>query len=777
MESIERKVKYVIGKDSWHLNSDKFVQLTDGPHGVRAEKDDGREGVMKASHVANCFPSACLTSCSFSEESLFKLGQTLGNASKGYKTNVLLGPGINIKRNPLCGRNFEYMSEDPYLTGKLASSYINGLQSQGVGASLKHYALNNQETLRTSINSVVDERALREIYLNAFERAIKESQPWTIMASYNMLNETYACENKYLLTDLGRNEFKFEGLYVSDWGAVNDLEKSLAAGLDLEMAYSELDLKRGIKYYNEHQDEIVNLDRAVNNVKKLIEKAGSFDEKIDLDYGHQIAKDIALDSIVLLRNENKILPLKKDEKVLLVGQFAVTPRYQGGGSSHINSYKVTSMLGLINENFSYLPGFNLDGSENKEELEKVIQKAKEVDKVILFLGLTGEEESEGFDRPHMKLHENQIELVNEIYKVNKNIIVVLENGSAIEMPFIDKTKAIVECYLGGEAINEALFDILIGKVSPSGRLSETFAKTYGDYPSSKYYLDDEWNAKYKESIFVGYRYLADRPDRVNYMFGHGLSYSSFELFNFKTKKNGQTIEIKFDVKNVGEMEAKEVIEVFISKPNEILFNPKYELRKFAKINLKPQETKEVIVRLDEEDFASYDIKKKYFTVKKGSYNISIGETMSNFAYQQSFTLGIDEDVVYEKAKVLDYFKHDLSSLSDKEFACLFKEQKLPLVSEKKVGEYDKNTSATIAKKDSKGAQKLVEFLMTTPLSKRPSLLKVLLDLPIRSIGNNFGLKDEVLIQAFIDLFNDKNIEVNLKIVTEIFIKVISSFKK
>lgn len=781
--SIEDKVNFVIGKDNWHLFSKpdlgiKEIKVNDGPHGLRVEKENETIGVMKESHTATCFPTLSLAGCSFNRELLHKMGEEIAHQAKAFNTAVVLGPGVNIKRNPLCGRNFEYISEDPYLIGELATSYINGVQENGIGTSIKHYALNSQETLRTSVNSVIDERTMREIYLFGFEKALKEAKPYTIMASYNMVNGTYACENKYLLKDLLRDEFKYDGVVVSDWGAVNSISESIKNGLDLEMPCSVIDKEKALKYYSEHKEDEKYLDESVEHVLSLIEKCNAKEEILDLEKGHEIAKEIALDSIVLLRNEDNILPISKDEKVLVVGEFARTPRYQGGGSSHINSHKVNSFLDVYPYEFDFEVGFSFDQSNDEKLKEEAITKAKKSNKILFFMGLTEKEESEGFDRKNMKLPSNQLSLLNEILKVNKNIVVILENGSAVEMPFKDEVKGIVECYLGGEAINDALSEILIGKVSPSGRLTETFAKNYEDYPSSPYYLKDDLNAYYKESIFVGYRYFTSTNKEVNYLFGDGLSYAKFELSDFEVNQNDKDLEVSVKVKNKSEYSAKEVIELYITKPNDEVFNAKYELKGFDKKEVKPGEEVVFMFRLKKEDFAFFDRESHSYKVQTGTYLVSIGETLSNLFASKEVEICGDFGKKPTKNLLNNYFKSTISEISDEEFASLFNDNKLPLVKEKKVGEYDLNTSLTIALKDSKGAKEIYEFLSErTVLKYRPSLLKILADLPVRSMGNNFGIKSNEILNTFVDAFNDVEVEKNSKVVIQIFENVINSFKR
>jgi beta-glucosidase len=633
---IEDKVKLLSGKDVWHtadIASEGIpsIMMADGPHGLRKQLDSADNIGIRGTHQATLYPAATTVACTFNKDLAYKMGKMIGAEARSMDVQVVLGPGINIKRNPLCGRNFEYYSEDPYLAGTLGYHWISGLQSNHVGASLKHYAANSQETLRLWSDSVIDERALREIYLKNFEIAMK-AEPSTVMCCYNKVNGVYGSENKYLLTDILRQEWGYKGLVVSDWGAVSNHVKAVLAGCDLEMpsshGYGSKKILEGLK-----KGEITeaDIDKSVDRVLSLVNKYK--DNKI-LDFDHKeaekTARELATEGIVLLKNEN-VLPLQANERIAIVGGFAEKPRIQGGGSSHINPIRKESLLSEISaytKNYQYFQGYNLENDDYNEELaEEVLNNIKGFDNVVFMTGLPEWSETEGEDRRDLKLPASHLRLIDEILDLNPNVIITLYIGAQVEMPFADRVKAILNCNLLGEASGKPILDILYGKVSPSGRLATTFPLKLEDDPSTKNFGNTNNAVWYVESIFVGYRYYTTFNKPVLYPFGYGLSYSEFEYCDLEidtdeiTKDGKITVSCK--VKNVGKYPAKEVVQLYVENNRETLYKPLRELRRFEKVFLDVGEEKEVVFTLEYNDFSYYDVNLKEFYVDKGLYKIQI----------------------------------------------------------------------------------------------------------------------------------------------------------
>ena len=573
--TLEEKAGMCSGEDFWRLKKVERlgipeVMVSDGPHGLRKQPGEADHLGIGESIVAVCFPAACATASSFDTELMNEMGKTLGEECQAENLSVLLGPAVNIKRSPLCGRNFEYLSEDPYLAGKMAASYIRGVQSWDVGTSMKHYAANNQEYNRMSCSSNLSERTFREIYLPAFETAVKEAQPKTIMCSYNKINGEYASENKHLLTEILRDEWGFEGYVMTDWGAVADRVTGIVAGLDLEMpgSHGVNDAKIIAAVKDGSLDEAL-LDKAVERILKVLFSYADNrhpEAVFDRDADHEKAVKIETECAVLLEN-NGILPLKEGRKVVYIGEYAEKPRYQGGGSSHINSSKVTSALESAKEKgrpVSYVKGFPFDkDEENAGELAAAVQAAKDAEVAVIFAGLPDLIESEGYDRKDMKLPACQNKLIEEVIKVQPNTVVVLHNGSPVEVPWADKTAAILEMYLGGQGVGEATDKLLYGDVNPSGRLAETFPLRLEDNPSYLNFPGDGVNVDYAEGIYVGYRYYDARKMPVRWAFGHGLSYTEYEYSNLnmpaESLDDKGCVKVTVDVKNTGSMVGKEVV--------------------------------------------------------------------------------------------------------------------------------------------------------------------------------------------------------------------------
>lgn len=638
--TLEEKASLCSGNDSWHTKPVERldipeIMVSDGPHGLRKVKDDSE--IMNDAIEAICFPSACATACSFDRELVSSMGKALGQACKTEKVAVLLGPGCNIKRSPLCGRNFEYFSEDPYLASEIATAHIKGVQSMGVGTSLKHFACNNQETRRMTCSANMDERTFFEIYAAAFEGAVKNAKPYTIMCSYNRINNVYSSENKFLLTDVLRDKWGFDGLVMSDWGAVNDRPEGIKAGLDLEMPSSHgVNDKKIVESVNNGTLDEKLVDNAVRNVLNLINKsehAASDDAQWDKEAQHQLARKIASECAVLLKNENSLLPLDKTKKIAFIGEFAKDPRYQGGGSSHINSSKITSALDAVKEycEVSYEQGYdNKTDAVDEGKIAKAVECAKQNDIAVIFAGLTDLYESEGFDRQHMRMPENQLVLIDRICDVCKKVVVVLHNGSPIEMPFKDKVSSILEMYLGGQAVGGAACDLLFGKVNPSGKLAETFPAKLSDNPSYLSFPGEKDDVRYREGIFVGYRYYDFKDIEPLFPFGHGLSYTTFEYSDLKLSSNAcsadDELTVSVVVKNTGKTDGKEVVQLYVSDKESSVIRPIRELKGFEKISLKAGESKKVMFKLDRRAFAFYCEPAHDWIVEEGDFEICIGSS-------------------------------------------------------------------------------------------------------------------------------------------------------
>lgn len=634
--TLEEKAGMCSGLDFWHLKGVErlgipSVMVSDGPHGLRKQDEAADHLGINDSIKAVCFPPAVLSACSFDRELMHTFGDAIGKEAQANDLSVVLGPAVNIKRSPLCGRNFEYYSEDPYLAGETAAAFINGVQAHHVGTSIKHFAANNQEFNRMSCSSNADERTLREIYLSAFETAVKKSQPYTVMCSYNKINGTFASENPWLLTDVLRDEWGFEGYVMSDWGAVNDRVAGLKAGLELEMPSSGGINDREIvsAVQNGTLDEAV-LDQAVERMLKIIFTYTDHreDQEFTLEADHALAKQIAEESMVLLKNDS-ILPLNDEEKIVFIGEFAAKPRYQGGGSSHINSYRVSSILDSITEktNVTYVKGFQADSDIYDEDLAgEAIEAAKNADKVVIFAGLPDSFESEGYDRTHMRLPNCQNRLIDEILAVQSQVIVVLHNGSPVEMPWLSKVKGLLEAYLGGQAVGEALADILFGKVNPSGKLAETIPYKLSDNPSYLSFGDGE-DVEYSEGIFVGYRYYDTKEMPVAFPFGYGLSYTTFAYSNLRISQkelsDADTITVSADVTNTGDREGKEIVQLYVRDLTGTVRRPLKELKGYDKVSLKPGETKTVSFTLDYRSFAWYNTRLSDWYAASGDYEILI----------------------------------------------------------------------------------------------------------------------------------------------------------
>ena len=594
---------------------------------------------INESEKAICFPAGCATASSFDRDLIRRQGELLGQECQAMNVSTILGPAMNIKRSPLCGRNFEYYSEDPYVSTEIAAALIEGIQSKNVGTSAKHFVANNQEKRRMTNSSDADERTLREIYLASFEGAVKKAKPWTVMSSYNRINGEFVGDNKKYLTDILRKEWGFDGYVVSDWGAVNNRISSLAAGLDLEMPPGDYENDRLIvKAVQEGKlDESV-VDQACERILNIIFRyTENRDEKAVFDYekDHKAAAEIEAECMVLLKNENEILPLTSDKKIAFIGKYAKTPRYQGGGSSHINSWKVESALDAAKEipelaNVTFAEGYQDEKDEVVEALQsEAVKIAEKADVAVLFLGLPDNFESEGYDRKHMELPNCQNELVKKVLEVQKHVVVVLHNGSAVIMPWKDQVEGILEAYLGGEAVGKAVAEVLSGRKNPSGRLAETFPLRLEDTPCYLTYGKGFDNAVYQEGVFVGYRYYTSRKMETAFPFGYGLSYTTFAYSDLQLDKKEMSdkehVEVSVKVKNTGKRAGKTVVQLYVAAPETEVVRPVRELRGFEKVSLEAGEEKTVTFTLDERAFAYWNTQIHDWYAEEGSYQVMIGE--------------------------------------------------------------------------------------------------------------------------------------------------------
>lgn len=646
--TLEEKASLCSGMDFWHTQEIKRLGipaslLADGPHGMRKQNQNGDHLGIGESVTAVCFPTGCCAASSFDTEMMKIFGKIIGEECQAEGISMVLGPAVNIKRTPLCGRNFEYYSEDPVLTSGLAAAFIKGVQSRGVGACVKHFLANNQENGRMSYSSEIDERTLREIYLRAFEEAVTEGKPWSVMCAYNKINGIYAAESRTYLTGVLRQEWGFDGYVVSDWGAVNDRVKDLEAGLDLEMPPSKgCTDKKIVEAVQEGviSEEVVNqaAERILRTVYRWADKrteVRSWDKFQD----HEKARRLAEESMVLLKNED-VLPLKLSEEIAFIGCYAERPRYQGGGSSHINSFRVTSALDCIppESNISYAMGFDDDNSTEEMEQEALCIAAK-VKKVVVFAGLPEAWESEGYDRTHMKLPACQNSLIEKIAAVQPNTIVVLHNGAPVEMPWVSRVKGILEAYLGGEAVGAAVTNILFGKVNPSGRLPETFPIRLEDSPAYLNYRGEYGKLEYREGVFIGYRYFDKKQMKVLFPFGHGLSYTTFNYRNLTVSRTSMTakevVKVGVEITNTGHIAGKEVIELYISDPVSSVSRPVRELKRFCKVYLEPSETKQMSFSLGFRDFAYWSEELHQWKVETGEFSIQIGRSSRDVILKQS----------------------------------------------------------------------------------------------------------------------------------------------
>ena len=633
--TLKEKTLMLSGKGMWKTYSfEKYgipeFFLSDGPHGMRTQEGAGDWLGINKSKEATCFPTAATIANSWDRNLAEEVAGALGEEAVSLGVDMILGPGMNIKRSPLCGRNFEYFSEDPYLAGEMGAAYVQGIQDKGPAACPKHFAVNSQELRRMSNNSVVDERTLREIYTSAFETMVEKSAPKAIMSSYNQINGVYANENQYLLQKLLREAFGFQGIVVSDWGASNDHVEGVRCGSNLEMpgnsGTTAKELVRAVragkldeKVLDQRIDKILTVMLPVH---KMVEQRK---KSFDVEAHHKLARRAAAESIVLLKNEDHILPLSSQKKIAVIGEFAEKARYQGAGSSLVNPTKVENALDLAEKYFpgkvTYEPGYHRNQKTDQQLVEMAKKAAVEADVVLLFAGLDEASESEGMDRVHMKMPQNQLELINAVAQMNKELIVVVSAGSVVEMPWIKKAKAVLHGYLGGQAGASAMLDVITGKVNPSGKLNETYPICYEDTPTYAYYPGKERNSEYREGVYVGYRYYDTIKKEVLFPFGFGLSYTDFSYSNLKLSENG----VRFCITNVGKIAGAEIAQLYIEKENPVVFRPVHELKGFCKLFLQPGETREVEIPFENRTFKYFNVQTGNWETEEGNYKIMIAK--------------------------------------------------------------------------------------------------------------------------------------------------------
>ena len=691
--TLKEKASLCSGKDFWHLKSIERlglpeIMVCDGPHGLRKQNAENKKVGIGNSYPATCFPTAVTTACSWDRDLIYKMGQALAEECLQHGVSVLLGPGVNMKRSPLCGRNFEYFSEDPELAGEMGAAFIAGVQSKGIGTSLKHFAGNSQEMKRMTSNSIIDERALREIYLRAFEKAVKKSQPWTVMNAYNLLNGTYCSENDRLQNKVLRDEWGFKGAVVSDWGAVNDRVAGLNAGNDLEMPSSggvnDAKIVEAVKC---GVIDETTLDERVDKLIDIILKGAANKKpgyKFDVKAHNLLSRQIAEQSMVLLKNDGNILPLKRveGEYVAVIGAFADNPRYQGAGSSIINPTMIDSGRRAFNNSpisVKFADGYDRSGKRKNEDayITEACNLAKNASKAVVFIGLTDDYESEGFDRSTMKLPDGHNRLVEAVSRVNDNVIVVLEGGSPVEMPWADDVKAILNAYLGGQSVAPAIVDVLTGKANPCGKLAETYPICLKDTPTSFRYPDSKEDVQYRESIFIGYRYYDKVERNVRFPFGFGLSYTSFEYSDIKLKKKnltkGEGAKVTFTIKNTGDVAGSEIAQVYVAKPESKIFRAPKELKGFVKIHLEPGEEKKVTVELDDRAFAFWNTATEDWCVESGEYKILVGASSRDIRLEAAAKMKSEDDetIVDLRESAGVYFDGDPARAREDDFKVIY----------------------------------------------------------------------------------------------------------
>ena len=650
------------------------MYCSDGPHGIRKQAGAGDHLGLNESLKATCFPTAATVANSWDVALGEKIGQALGEEAMAEDVHILLGPGMNMKRSPLCGRNFEYFSEDPHLAGKMAAAYVRGIQSKGVRSCIKHFAVNSQEERRMAMDAVVDERTLREIYLTAFEIAIREGKAKALMTSYNEVNGEYANENAHLLLDILRGEWGYDGMVVTDWGGSNDHVKGIKCRSNLEMPNPGLDSARQVIAAIENGTLTkAELDLCVDDLLDAIlettKAAKGHSTEFDIEGHHALAREAAAQCAVLLKNEGKILPLAEGTKVAVIGDFAFKPRYQGAGSSMVNTTKLESFIEIAQESSALeivasSAGYQRNGDPDEALKNEAVEAAKQADVVLYFFGLDEMSESEGLDRQHMKLPKVQIELLKALAGANPNIVGILSGGSSIEMDWDKDLKAVLHGYLTGQAGGGAVYDIITGAVNPSGKLAETYPVSYEDTPAFKYYPAKERTSEYREGLYIGYRYFDTAHVPVKYPFGYGLSYTTFEYTDLKVNAEGAT----FKITNTGKCDGAEIAQLYISLPGAEVFRPEKELKGFAKVFLKAGETKSVNIAFNDMTFRYWNVKDEAWAVEGGIYKVLVGSSSADIRLAADMSVaGVGSGNPYDRKKVPAYYSGDITRVPDGQF--------------------------------------------------------------------------------------------------------------
>ena len=679
--TLKQKVALLSGRDIWSTypipqQNIPAMYLSDGPHGVRKQLGASDHLGLNASQPATCFPTAAGVANSWNPDLAVEIGRTIGKEAACQQVNVLLGPGLNTKRNPLGGRSFEYYSEDPYLSGKMAAALIRGIQENGISACPKHFAANSQELLRMASDSVVDMRALRELYLTNFEIAVKEGHPKSIMSSYNLINGTYANDDAWLLTDVLRKEWGFDGFVVTDWGGSNDHAQAVRAGGNLEMPGTGGDSDREIFAALEagtltEAEVDQRVDELLDVVLSTHAATADGPKEFDVEAHHALARKAAAETAVLLKNEEDILPLAPGTRVAVLGDMALEPRYQGAGSSVVNPTKLDKPIDCLRacdlEITGQAQGYRRDGKEDQALLDSAVSAAKNADVVLLYLGLPEISESEGMDRQHMRLPANQEKLLYAVAEANPNLVVVISGGSAVELPWVDQCKGLIHGYLSGQAGAGAMADLLTGAVNPSGKLAESFPIRYEDTPNHTYFPGRQRTAEYRESIYVGYRYYETVGKAVRFPFGFGLSYTTFAYSDLKATQN----EVSFTLTNTGKRAGGEIAQVYLSAVNSGIFRPARELKGFAKVFLEPGESRTVTIPLDDKAFRYFNVKTNAWEVEGGEYRVQVGASVQDIRLTVSLTVeGTGAPLPYDAKELPSYFSGHVEAVCSQEFEAL-----------------------------------------------------------------------------------------------------------
>ena len=774
--TLEEKIALVCGHNFMNTNAVPrlgipSVRMSDGPHGLRVQEEGGDNGVA-VSKPSTSFPTASCSVNSWNPSLLEKMGNAMALEAKYYGIDIILGPGVNLKRNPLCGRNFEYFSEDPFLAGRIGAAEVKGIQDNGIGVSLKHYALNNSERYRFMGDSICDMRAMRELYLKQFEYIVKTTQPETIMSAYNQINGTFASENKWLLTDVLRDEWGFKGLVMTDWGGLKDKVLSIEAGNDIDMP-GDADICRKWLYdaVNNGTLEIEKLNKCVRRVLELVQKHEHKDklENVDWEKHHQLAKEIALEGAVLLKNEN-ILPLKEDESLLVVGKLFEKMRYQGSGSSMINPALLVSPKEAFDNNhikYEYLEGYiEKEQKVDQSLIDTAIKASKGYKKVILFIGQTDYVETEGDDRYDMSLSENQLALVDAFIKEKKDVVVVLFGGSVVELPFYNDIKGLLNMFLPGQCGGEATYDLLFGKACPSGKLAETWPIKYEDVPFGSEFAKTKQEI-YKESIYMGYRYYLTKNKEVRFPFGYGLSYTTFEYSNLNVSQKENHLEVSVDVTNTGSYLASEVVEMYVSSPKENTHKPLRELKGFGKVNLKPGEKKKVTISIDRDELKYWDVNENRFVLEEGEYIVQVGKNSRDIVLEQA--IKIKGEKIKNSLSESVYNTLDFDNFTNEEYEKVWNikipslpkvrpftlESQIVELKQSFMGKILFNALISIAKKQTKEAKKMPEGVEKDNKLKGAWFMeKILITNSIRSLSmSSSGLMPYNYAEGFRDLSN------------------------